>query len=190
MQSPVQVKEGFGFGSKPWSHRWLVASLLCSSLRSGPWALRAAYSLSAPRGYCWGMSLNRTRTWGFGQHWSNFWQQKVTSELQSMPKASFKGGKGRLNTERDVRGDVKIRIGTPTPPVEVLTRDPGMAGQLYFIQACLLVLIQLVPGLVTAEHSFMETWRIPKKNSTNLNNESKCNYWAPLVFHVPHHLSL
>ena len=81
----------------------------------------------------------------------------MTSELQSMPKASFKGGKGRLNTERDVRGDVKIRIGTRTPPVEVLTRDPGMASQLYFIQACLLVLIQLVPGLVTAEHSFMET---------------------------------
>ena len=83
--------------------------------------------------------------------------QKVTSELQSMPKASFKGGKGRLSTERGVRGDVKTRICTPPPPEEALTRDPGTAGQSYFIQARLLVLIQPVPGLVTAEHSLTET---------------------------------
>ena len=92
--------------------RW--ASHLDSPPRPAPVRLR------------WLQCLNRTGTWGLGPHWSNSWQQKVTSELQNMPEASFKGGKERLNTDRDVRGDLKMRICTASPPVEVLTR--GGAG--------------------------------------------------------------
>ena len=156
--------------------RW--ASHLDSPPRPAPVRLR------------WLQCLNRTGTWGLGPHWSNSWQQKVTSELQNMPEASFKGGKERLNTDRDVRGDLKMRICTASPPVEVLTRGgPATAGQSCFTQARLPVLTQPVPGLVRAEPSWMETWWIPKKNSTNLNSDSKCD-WVPLVFYVPRHLSL
>lgn len=80
----------------------------------------------------------------------------MTRELQSMPEASFKGGKGRLTREgrKGWRTDADLHTVTPCAR---LTRDPSMAGQSCFTQARLLVLIQPVPGLVTAEHSLMET---------------------------------
>lgn len=72
-----------------------------------------------------------------------------------MPEASFKGGKGRL-TREDVRVAHRCDLHTVTLCASD-SWDPSIAGQSCFTQARLLVLICFCPGLVTAEHSLMET---------------------------------